>query len=85
MPVNILVNADDIVLLSLSWRGLQSLNLIDSLLLRVESLDMSCNNSKTVCMILNLQNSPVFIPIAKIRHIRYAICIIFSLLRAYCQ
>ena len=54
MPLNILVYADDIVLLSPSWRELQSL--IDSLLLCAESLHMSCNNSKTVCMILNPQN-----------------------------
>ena len=46
MPVNILVYADDIVLLSPSRRGLQSL--IDSLLLCVEGLDMSCNNNKTL-------------------------------------
>ena len=54
IPVNILAYADDVVLLSPSWRGLQFL--IDSLLLCAQTLDMACNDRKTVCMVHNPQN-----------------------------
>jgi len=53
MAVNILAYADDIVILSLSWRGLQAL--IDKLLLCARSIDMACNARKTVCMVVNPQ------------------------------
>jgi len=54
LSVNILAYADDIVLLSPSWRGLQSL--IDTLLLCVETISMTCNDHKTACMIVNPRN-----------------------------
>jgi len=53
MPVNILAYADDIVILSPCWRGLQAL--IDNLLLCAQSIDMTCNARKTVCMVINPQ------------------------------
>jgi len=53
MPVNILAYADDIVMLSPSWRGLQTL--IDNMLLCAQSIDMACNARKTVCMVVNPQ------------------------------
>lgn len=56
IPVNILAYADDVVLLSPSWRGLQFEFLIDSLLLCAQTLDMACNDRKTVCMVHNPQN-----------------------------
>ena len=54
MCVNILAYADDIVLLCPSWKGMQSL--IDKLLLCAESINMSCNVTKTVCMVINPLN-----------------------------
>ena len=51
MSVNILAYADDIVLLSPSWQGLQLL--IDTLFLCVKDVNMLCNGSKTVCMVVN--------------------------------
>jgi len=54
MMVNILAYADDIVLLSPSWRGLQYL--IDKLTLCAESINMTCNERKTVCMVFNPQS-----------------------------
>jgi len=51
MSVNILAYADDIVLLSPSWRGLQLL--IDTLFLCVKDINMLCNGRKTVCMVVN--------------------------------
>jgi len=53
MPVNILAYADDIVMLSPSWRGLQTL--IDNMLLCAQSIDMACNAGKTICMVVNPQ------------------------------
>jgi len=50
--MNLLAYADDIVLLSLSWRGLQKLlNIIEKAAAAVE---MSLNTNKTVCMVANL-------------------------------
>jgi len=54
LPLNVLAYADDIVLLSPSWRGLQYL--IDSMFVCGLELDMACNDRKTVCMVLNPQN-----------------------------
>jgi len=54
MMVNILAYADDIVLLSPSWRGLQYL--IDKLMLCAEAINMTCNERKTVCMVFNPQS-----------------------------
>ena len=54
LSVNILAYADDIVLLSPSWRGLQPL--IDTLSLCAETISMTCNDHKTVCMIVNPRN-----------------------------
>jgi len=51
MSVNILAYADDIVLLSPSWRGLQLL--IDTLFLCVKDINMLFNDRKTVCMVVN--------------------------------
>jgi len=56
MPVNILTYADDIVILSSSWRDLQAV--IDNLLLCAQSIDMACNARKTVCMVVNPQCRP---------------------------
>jgi len=49
--VNILASADDLVLLAQSWRALQLL--LDKLHSIVDHLDMICNSSKTVCMVVN--------------------------------
>jgi len=54
MMVNILAYADDIVLLFPSWRGLQYL--IDKLMLCAKTINMTCNERKTVCMVFNPQN-----------------------------
>ena len=51
MSINILAYADNIVLLSISWRGLQLL--IDTLFLCAENISMLCNGRKTVCMAVN--------------------------------
>jgi len=49
--MNLLAYADDIVLLSPSWRGLQKLlNIIEKAAAAVE---MSFNTNKTVCMVAN--------------------------------
>jgi len=45
---NVLVYADDIVLLAPSWRGLQ--HLLDILLVQSSLINLSCNINKTVCM-----------------------------------
>jgi len=45
--LNILAYADDMVLLALSWKGLQEqLNIIDKVAVEI---DMSFNTKKTVC------------------------------------
>ena len=49
--VNILAYADDLVLLAPSWRALQLL--LDKLHNIANHLDMICNSSKTVCMVIN--------------------------------
>jgi len=49
MPTNIFAYADDMVLLAPSWRALQQL--INILGYCAYNIDMSCNVSKTVCMI----------------------------------
>jgi len=49
--VNILACADDLVLLAPSWRALQLL--LDKLHSIGDTLDMICNSSKTVCMVVN--------------------------------
>jgi len=46
MCVNILAYPDDIVLLCPLWKGMQSM--IDKLLLCAESINMSCNVTKTM-------------------------------------
>jgi len=51
MASNILAYADDIVLLSPSWRGLQYL--IDRLLLCAEDINMTCTDRKTVYMVFS--------------------------------
>jgi len=48
--VNILVYADDIVLLAPSWKGLQHLINTFSQATQSQSMDMQCNVNKTVCM-----------------------------------
>jgi len=49
--INLLAYADDIVLLSSSWRGLQNLlNVIEKAAL---SVDMTFNTNKTVCMAID--------------------------------
>jgi len=47
--VNLLADADDMVLLSPSWRAMQAL--IKLLELFCTKLDIVCNTNKTVCMI----------------------------------
>ena len=51
VPYNILAYADDIILMAPSWRALQSL--IDLLSHCAIEISMSCNVTKTVCMIFN--------------------------------
>ena len=53
MPVSILAYADDIVLLSPSWRGLQYLIDCPSLCATAKDIDMLCNERKTVCMVFS--------------------------------
>jgi len=48
--VNILAYADDLVLLAPSWRALQLL--LDKLRSIADHLDMICDSSKTVCMVV---------------------------------
>jgi len=49
--INILAYADDIVLLALSWCGLQYL--LDIVVQQSEAIDMSLNARKSVCMVFN--------------------------------
>jgi len=64
IPVSILAYADDIVLLSPSWRGLQYL--IDCLSLCTKDIDMLCNERKTVCMVFSSQILMSFSPMFKL-------------------
>ena len=85
MPVNILAYADDIVTLSPSWRGLQTL--IDNLLLCAQSIDMACNARKTVCMVVNPQCRfrmvSTFFSAFYIGKFTIAVCFIFSIFRTH--
>ena len=49
--INILAYADDIVLLTPSWRAMQQL--LDILVGQIAVIDMSCNVMKTVCMVFH--------------------------------
>jgi len=51
--INILAYADDIVILSPSWRGLQVL--LYKLTLCAQTIDMVCNPRQSVCMHINPQ------------------------------
>jgi len=50
LAINILAYADDLVLLSPSWFGMQQL--LDILAVHSDSIDMVCNVNKTVCMVV---------------------------------
>jgi len=52
--VNLLAYADDIVLLSPSWYGLQLQKLLNVIEKAATAVDMSFNTNKTVCMVANL-------------------------------
>ena len=47
--INLLAYADDLVLIAPSWRAMQ--RLLSVLDVQISSLDMTCNISKTVCMV----------------------------------
>ena len=51
LMMNVLAYADDIVLLAPSWAAMQTL--LDILDINIRLIDMSCNTSKTVCMVFN--------------------------------
>ena len=51
LPLTLLHNADDIVLLAPSWRALQELLAI--LESYCDLLDLVCNSKKTVCMVFS--------------------------------
>jgi hypothetical protein len=51
MLINTLAYADDIVLLTPSWRALQKL--LDVLFVHSTKIDMLCNTQKSVCMVFN--------------------------------
>ena len=51
MFINVLAYADDMVLLTPSWRAMQLL--LDVLLNHITIIDMTCNSNKTVCMVFN--------------------------------
>jgi len=49
--MNVLAYADDIVLLAPSWTAMQTL--LDVLDINIHLINMTCNTSKTVCMVFN--------------------------------
>jgi len=55
MLVNVLAYADDLVLLAPSWRALQQL--LDILQKHINTIDLTCNVKKSVCMIFRPRHS----------------------------
>jgi len=50
--MNVFAYADDIVLLTPSWTAMQTL--LDVLDINIDLINMTCNTSKTVCMVFKL-------------------------------
>ena len=51
---NVLAYADDLVLLAPSWKALQFL--LNILEVEAASINMTCNTSKTVCMVFLIKS-----------------------------
>ena len=78
MSVNILAYADDIVLLSLSWRGLQLL--IDTLFLCVKDINMLCNGRKLYAWLLTLGDAllGLYFLRSNLIQLTYKLCLHFA-------
>jgi len=74
---NVLAYADDLVILAPSWRDLQ--RLLDVLLVQSLLIDLSCNISKTVCMVFVPKNRSYTYSIPQCSHDSELVSVICSL------
>jgi len=73
--LNVLAYDDDLVILAPSWRGLQLL--LDILLVQSLLTDLSCNISKTVCMVCTKEHKlHIYLSVPTIQNWcqRFAVC-----------